>query len=158
MADTEITSGRKQLGAVALGFLVLGGIGLGFYVFIAALIDKLNVINSDLGKAMVAGSVTLFAAIVTVVLGKIWETRAKIQADVRDRKIPVYEKQINTFFQVLLASKLGEKPLEGVELQKAFLEFTQKLIVWGGPAVIRAWSEFRTQIERRDGFRGTRAF
>lgn len=143
MADAEITPLRKQLASLVIGVVLLSILGLGVYFFVSALLTKLNALSSDLAKAIVAGAVTLFAAIVTVVLGKIWEQRTKIQADLRERKIPVYEQQIATFFQVLFAQKQGKAAPSEQEIQKAFLEFTQKLIVWGGPEVIRAWSDFR---------------
>ena len=127
------------VGAVVVLAVLVGGL----YFFVAAVLDKLNSLNSDLGKAIVAGAVTLFAAVVTVVGGKIWEQRVKIQQDVREKRLPVYEKQIETFFSVLFAEKAGnEKPSEQ-DIQKAFMAFTEKLIVWGSPEVIKAWSAFR---------------
>ncbi|MDZ7616964.1 MAG: hypothetical protein U1E05_08170 [Patescibacteria group bacterium] len=126
---------------VALGVVAL--LGLGVYFFIAAVIDKLNALNSDLGKAIVAGAVTVAAAIITLVVGKVWEQRVKIQQEVREKKVPVYEKQIETFFAVMFAQKTGAKAASPEELQKAFLAFTEKLIIWGSPEVIKAWSAFR---------------
>src|SRR3990167_3821002 len=83
--------------------------GIGLFYFIAGLIDKLNSLNSELSKAMITGGVTIFAAIVTLVIGKIWEQKMKIQQDVREKKIPVYEKQIETFFEVMFHQKYGPK-------------------------------------------------
>ncbi len=133
---------KPQPGLVG-ALVVLAILAGGLYFFVAAVLDKLNSLNSDLGKAIVAGAVTLFAAVVTLVGGKIWEQRVKIQQDVREKRLPVYEKQIETFFSVLFAEKIGnEKPSEQ-DIQKAFLAFTEKLIVWGSPEVIQAWSAFR---------------
>ena len=85
MADAEVTPIWKQLASLTIGVVLLGILGLGVYFFVSALLTKLNAVSSDLAKAIVAGAVTAFAAIVTVVLGKIWEQRTKIQADLRDR-------------------------------------------------------------------------
>jgi hypothetical protein len=97
---------KPQYGLV-VSLAIVALLGLGVYYFIAAVIDKLNAVNSDLGKAIVTGAVTVAAAIVTLVVGKVWEQRVKIQQEVREKKIPVYEKQIETFFAVMFAQKTG---------------------------------------------------
>ena len=129
--------------ALPVSLVVVAVLGLGVYWFISALIEKLNAVNSDLGKAIIAGAVTLSVALVSVVVGKVWEQRLKLQQDVREKKVPVYEKQIETFFSVLFAPKEGENKVSEEELKKAFQGFTEKLIIWGGPEVIQAWSAFR---------------
>lgn len=129
--------------SLVIALAVVGLLGLGVYYFLVAVIDKLNAVNSDLGKAVVAGAVAVAAAIVTQVVGKVWEQRVKIQQEVREKKVPVYEKQIETFFAVMFAQKAGGTPPSQEDLQKAFMAFTEKLIIWGGPGVIRAWSAFR---------------
>ncbi|MBJ7297130.1 MAG: hypothetical protein JHC73_12620 [Dolichospermum sp.] len=126
---------------VSLVTVILLGIGL--YYFISALIDKLNSINSDLGKAIITGGVTVSIAVLTLVIGKLWEQQVKIQQDIREKKIPVYEKQIEIFFSLIFAGKNGDNQPTQEELGKAFQLFTEKLIIWGSPEVIQAWSEFK---------------
>ncbi|MBD2665728.1 hypothetical protein [Richelia sinica] len=118
-------------------------LGMGLYWFISALIDKLNSIDSDLGKAIITGGVTVSIAVLTLVIGKLWEQQVKIQQDIREKKIPVYEKQIEIFFSLIFAEKNGDDKPTQEELRKAFQLFTEKLIIWGSPEVIQAWSEFK---------------
>lgn len=133
---------KPQYGLV-VSLIIVALLGVGLYFFISAILDKLNALNSDLGKAIIAGAVTVAAAIVTLVVGKVWEQKVKIQQEIREKKIPVYEKQIETFFAVMFAEKITGQATSQEDIQKAFLIFTEKLIIWGSPDVIRAWSSFR---------------
>ena len=134
---------KQQPVSIFISLLVVGLLGLGVYWLITALFDKLNSVDSDLGKALVTGGATVSIAVVSLVFGKLWEQKVKIQQDIREKKIPVYEKQIAIFFSILFAGKYGEqKPTEN-ELGKAFQDFTEKLIIWGGAEVIQAWLAFR---------------
>ena len=45
---------------------------------------------------------------------------------------------------MLFAKKLGEKPASEKEMMKAFAELSESLVIWGGPAVIKAWETFQT--------------
>ena len=114
-----------------------------FYLFIAALLDKFNSIGSDLAKAMVAALIGAPVAAFAIVLGKIWELKIKIRQEIRDKKIPLYEKQIGLFFQVFFAEKLGKPRLEDKEMLAVFADFSEKLMIWGDPEVIKAWERFR---------------
>jgi hypothetical protein len=135
-------SNKPQAG-IWIGLLVLLVIGVGFYFFIVALIKLLSSTNSDLAKALIAGAVTITVTVLTVVIGKAWEQRVAIRQDIRAKKVPVYEEQIRAFFAAMFAHKSGDDKSKQEELAKAFMAFTEKLIVWGSPEVIKAWSEFR---------------
>lgn len=134
---------KQQPVSIFVSLLVVGLLGLGIYWLTSALFDKLGSIDSDLGKAIVTGGVTVSIAVISLVIGKLWEQKVKIQQDIREKKIPVYEKQIATFFSVLFAEKHGEKKLTENELGKAFQDFTEKLIIWGSPEVIQTWLAFK---------------
>jgi hypothetical protein len=137
---------RSQIQSVAIGIATVFGLGFGAYLFIVAVIDKLNSVSGDLSKALIAGGIAICTAVATLVLGKIWERKLQIQQHIRERKIPVYEEQIRTFFGVLFESKF-KKPDDTNDpeaLAKAFVAFSEKLVIWGGPDVIKAWCEFRS--------------
>ena len=134
---------RQQLKSVVVPLLVIALLFILLYLFIAALIDKLNSVNSDVSKAIIAGAATIIVAVVSLVLGKVWEQKIKIKQEVREKKIPVYEQQIETYFSTMFAEKCGDPKPTDQEIMKAIKTFTEKLIIWGGPNVIKAWSEFR---------------
>lgn len=129
--------------AFLLGLAILVGLGYGFYWLLARILDHLSNITSDSGKAMVAAGTTIFGSVVTLVFGKAWEQRVKIQEEVRQRKLPVYEEQIKLLFSMMFSSREGSSPLTPQEIIRTHRAFTEKIIVWGGPGVIKAWTDFR---------------
>jgi hypothetical protein len=125
-----------QVLASVLVFLF--ALGWGVYLFVAALLDKLSSVQSELAKALIAASATVLAAVIALVAGKIWEQRLKIRDEIRAKKIPIYEKHIATFFDILY-SKQQKK-----EHEVAFKLFAEKMITWGSSDVIKAWNRFRS--------------
>jgi hypothetical protein len=134
---------KQQPVNVFISLLVVGLLGLGVYWLITALFDKLNSVDSDIGKALVTGGATVSIAVVSLVFGKLWEQKVKIEQDIREKKIPVYEKQIAIFFSIFFAEKNGEKKPTENELGKAFQDFSEKIIIWGSAEVIQAWLAFK---------------
>ncbi len=128
---------------IFISLLVVFLLGIGLYLLITAFIDKLNSVGSDLSKAIITGGVTVSVAVFSLVIGKLWEQQVQIQQNLREKKIPVYEKQIEIFFSAMFAEKYGDKKLTKEEIAKAFNKFTEKLIIWGSAEVIKAWSDFR---------------
>jgi hypothetical protein len=128
---------------VFIGIVALCAILLALYFFLAALLDKLNEINSDLIKTLVGATIAAVGAAITIVLGKAWELKTKIKQEIREKKIPIYEEQLHTIFKVLFDDKIGRTKLSEKELLEKFAEFSEKLVIWGSPTTIRAWNEFR---------------
>ena len=136
-------------------------LGWGVYLFVAALLDKLSSVQSELAKAIIAASATVLAAVIALVAGKIWEQRLKIRDEIRAKKIPIYEKHIATFFRIFFAPKITGKQPDQKELVAAFAAFSEQMITWGSSDVIKAWNEFRSldhaatppkeQIDRLEG-------
>src|SRR5690606_51151 len=92
--------------------------------------------------AIVAGAFAVVAATVTLVIGKIWEQKIKLKQEVYAKKVPVYETQVSTLFEIVFAGKKGEE-LDQDKVVQMFADFTEKLMIWGGPEVIRCWQQFR---------------
>ncbi len=132
----------EQLRSTLLGLLVVVVVTCVCYFFLSAMIDKLNSVNSDLSKAIIAAFISVVGATVTIVAGKIYEQKIKIRQDAREKKIPIYEKQLSVILNMFLAEKLGERPPTQTELIRSFREFMESLFIWGGPEVIKAWQKF----------------
>jgi hypothetical protein len=134
---------RTAIQPIIVSLATIGLLGVGAYFLFAAFIDKLNSISGDLGKTLVTAAVTTLVAVLTLVLGKIWDTKIKITHDIREKKIPVYEDVLTLFFDVLMADKTGKpKPTEQ-EMLARFTDFTRRLTTWGSSEVIRTWIAFR---------------
>lgn len=126
--------------------LCLGGI----YWLFSAFVARLNEFNTDLGKAIVGGIVAIIVAIITSAFSKAWEQRNKRLQDVHEKKTPIYEEQMAVIFRILFASKLGGTQPTTDDVARSFMAFTEKLMIWGGPKVIKSWQEFRTFVPQND--------
>lgn len=133
----------QQLSAIAISLLTVAALGAGLYWFIAALIEKLASVSSDVSKAVIAGGAAVIGSVLTLVAGKLWEQRIKIRQELRAKKIPIYEQQVETLFDAMFAAKLGKPGQSQKKLEVAFVEFTEKLLIWGSSDVISSWQAFR---------------
>lgn len=116
----------------------------GLYWLFSAFVARLNEINTDLGKAIVGGIIAIIVAIVTSAFGKAWEQRNKRLQEVHEKKTPIYEEQIAVLFRIMFATKFEGSQPSAEDIAKSFMGFTEKLMIWGGPKVIKSWQEFRT--------------
>ncbi|MDB6175013.1 MAG: hypothetical protein JWL59_4324 [Chthoniobacteraceae bacterium] len=136
---------NSNIKGALLGIALLFLLGFGAYLFIAGIINKLNSVQSDLIKTLVTAMAAVIIAVITLVIGKLLEQQAKIRQELRDKKIPIYERQLSTIFRILFAEKLGQPTPLQEEILSAFSDFTRELIIWGSSDVIIAWQHFRTQ-------------
>jgi hypothetical protein len=154
------TRAPRPVLAVAFALIFLGIVGFGSYLALSALLRQLAGVTSDVGKGLVTAGATVFAAFLSLVIGKIWEQRVKINEDIRQKKMPVYEDLMALLFS-FFASEAAAKPTDE-ETHSAFRKFTQKIVIWGGPEAIKTWTAFRLHGwkagESREGFLKFEAF
>lgn len=125
------------------GVIIIGLLALIAYLFIKSILRLLIGIESDVVTAIVAASATILVSVFSLIVSKYLENKTRIKQEIRQKKIPVYEKQIDTFFNAMFSSKNSGKQFHDKQLQKEFVEFTKKLIIWGSEEVILEWYEFR---------------
>lgn len=133
-----------------LGILLLLGSLLsliyGLYFFVAKLWELFASLDPKLG----AGLVTAFAAVIvsvgSVVGTKYLEKKAEIRAQLREKKIPTYEKLMDFMFKMTIGERLNGKKLSANEKQVLLTEIVQELIVWGSDDMIHAFYNFRQGI------------
>jgi hypothetical protein len=77
---------REQVTSMLVGLLALAGVCLISYAFIAALLDKLGSLDSEVSKAIIGASLAVFGAALTLTLGKLWEQRISNQQHTRQKK------------------------------------------------------------------------
>lgn len=134
---------------------IASGALYGLYRLFNVFIIYLGTVNTDLGIAIVSLAGTAIVTVISIVLGKIWEQGVKIKEELRERKRPLYETFIQQWFVAMFA--MPEAPeQQGIQLVEAFRSFTPKLMVWGGPKVIKTWTEVRlhdwSSGSYKDGF------
>lgn len=129
--------------SLLLGFLTLLFFLVGTFLGLRTIWRLLTSAQAPLAAAVVAGSATILVSMLSVVVGKYLESRAKIREEHRQKKVPVYEELIQFLFRALFAQKLGREPLSDKEVIEFFSEFTPKLVIWGATEVVLAFGDFR---------------
>ena len=133
----------KSAAQVAVGFLLLGLIGWGSYLFIAALVSSLTSMQSNVAVAIVAAGGTIIVSVFSLVMSKRFEAMTVVRQELRREKTPIYKSIVGTLFKVQFAEKIGEKAPTEQELIKFFATVTEELIVWGSDEVVREFRAFR---------------
>lgn len=151
-APNPMSKTARHILSVFLGLLLLGGLACGLFVAVRATFQVLASINSSLAVAIIGASATVLVAVLSVVLGKIYEARSLIQKEHREKKIPVYEDLIAFVFRVLMGARTGRSPSEQ-EMIEFMMGFTQRVMVWGSDEVLTAWVKWRrlatSEVEMR---------
>lgn len=130
-----------------LGFALLGLMGWGIITSMRLYWKSVTSLQPDLASAIIAASATVIVAVFTIVIGKYYERKKEIESQQREKKIEVYEKFMEKWFNKLLEfSKNKDKktnPLDDDEFLQFLTEFTGKLILWGSDGVVKKYSSFR---------------
>lgn len=147
MSDVAQPAGKIQmlLGVFILCVLIAGvslTAWLG-YRFLAS-------IDSDISVAAIAAAATVLVSVLSIVLGKIYESRQVVEREIRENKIPIYEEFLSFMSRLLHGEKVGKKPTDE-EMLAFFIEFNQKMMVWGSDSVLSAWGEWRKTIAPMSG-------
>jgi hypothetical protein len=100
-------------------------------------------LQKEVAAALVAASATILVSVFSVTGAKYYERKRAIEQDLRQRKIPIYEDFIKFLFRLIGSEKIGDKPMTEKEMQEFFIEFTQKLMIWGSDEVVIQWSKYR---------------
>jgi len=132
----------RQWLAGVVGVVLLGALGYGLFVAVRAALKVLASLDSDIAVAIIAAAATAFVSVLSIVLGKAFESRAILRREHRERKIPVYEDLIKFMFRILMGSKTGEVPTEK-EMLEFMSDFNQRIMVWGADDVLAAWVRWR---------------
>jgi hypothetical protein len=103
-------------------------------------------LQKEVAAAILAALTAVTISILSLVLSKQYERRADIRKEHREKKVPIYEKSIKFWFEVLMADKAGRKPPSEQKIIQFLQDFTQELIVWGSDSVLKAFITFREAL------------
>jgi hypothetical protein len=129
---------------LAIGLVVLAAVALWFLVrFLWATFTGLQ---KEVAAALVAGSATILVSVISVIATRYYERKRIIDQQLRERKMPMYEKFIDFWMRYMLAENLGKPQATESELQDFIVDFTKELLVWGSDEVVSEWSRFRRTL------------
>lgn len=136
---------------VLLSIIVVAGLCIAVWYIAVTLWKVFFGLQKEVAAALVAASATILVSVFSVTGAKYYERKRTIEQELRQRKIPIYEDFIKFLFRLIGAEKLGCKPMNEKEMQEFFIEFTQKLMIWGSDEVVVKWSKYRRTLIKHSG-------
>ena len=133
---------------VALGFLLLAGILTLGYWAIATIWDALSG-SPAIGAGIAAATLTGALAIVSTFVTKHLDRNATIVSQLREKKVPVYEKVIQLVFSIAFAGKGGRTELSELEIIGLMADITEQLTIWGSDELLQEYHKFRMSSIRQ---------
>ncbi|MEC0126529.1 hypothetical protein [Paenibacillus pabuli] len=146
----------KQINSKAMtliSVIIITIILIGLILMVVSITKLFMSIEKELAAAIVATTGTILVSVFSVIYTKYLEKKRKIEQELRDKKLPMYELFVNYWFDLMYKKKLTGEPMTEQEMVAFFKEFTQGLLVWGSDGVISKWSDFRVKmVSNREGF------
>lgn len=138
-------SNTRRIVQALPSLVVLALIVWGLYAGAKGLIGVITEAESSVAAAFIAAAVAVVGSVISLAVGKAYETRAAIRNDLRQKKTPVYEDIVHTFlYDVMFAKMLGREPLAQPQLMDFFARVTEKLTIWGSDDVLSVYGKFKT--------------
>ena len=95
-----------------------------------------------------------FITILIASLGALITVAGNFNIQVRNeqkpKKVEIYDKVINLFFDSIFAQKLGQEPKTEEELVKSIHDMTPDSILWASDDVLNLYIKFRQMANRQD--------
>ncbi|EJL7023918.1 hypothetical protein O1B33_003594, partial [Vibrio cholerae] len=136
----------KKFFQIVFGLVSIAVLVWGTFELLRFIWKLFSTVEPALGAALVAASATVLVSVLSVLLSKKSESKALIASQLREKKVPVYEKIVNHIFLITFADKLGKQPPTEAENIQFFANTTTELIIWGSKDIVDAFGDFRFQI------------
>jgi hypothetical protein len=136
---------KKTFGFV-IALVALLTIVYGIYSGIALLLRLFTTLQKEVAVAIIAAMGTVLVSVFSLLAGKFIERKRVIDAEIRVKKIPMYESFVEFWMKVL--QKSDDQTAEDKDrfVQSFFVTFTQAVMVWGSDDVIVKWSRLRRKF------------
>ncbi len=128
---------------VILVLIALVGMGIGLFYLIKWLILVFSGIQKEVAAAIVATVGTILVSVISVTVGKYYERKPSIEQELREKKIPMYNRFVEFFINFMMSEKLTGKQMGEKDALAFFNKFTQEIMVWGSDEVVSLWSSYR---------------
>ncbi len=129
----------------AIGFLA--GVAAFLFWAVKSYFTYISAVPKELGAALVAGTVTVLVATLTVTIGRYFERKRELDALYREKKTEIYDAFLKKFFSVSeTGGSSSDEP--DPDLVDFLREFTRTLILWSGPNVINAFLNWKDHLAK----------
>ena len=132
--------------STALGFVLIAGIVYGGYRILSWIAGSIQDVDPSIVASLIAGTATVISS---VFIASYHSRRAKEKVAFeahREKKAEIYNEYMEMVIQLMRNTKAGKEG-EAVlpdNVEEFFYNFTAKVTVYGGPGVVKAYSEWRT--------------
>lgn len=133
--------------SIAFGFLLLALATYIIYEVFIWLSTSLKDVDPSVGAALIAGTATVISS-VFIASYNSRKAKEKSAFDAhREKKAETYNEFMDVVIQLMRNSKEGKKGDEVLpeNIEEFFYNFTSKIMVYGGPGVVKAYSNWRTE-------------
>jgi hypothetical protein len=118
------------------------------YRTISWLIGQWAQLPQPVAAAVATGAFTVLAATATVVAGKVYERRKDREALYRDKKVEIYDDFLRHLFALFNSQAKEDSPPQ--DFGAFIAQWNPKIILWGGPDVLKAYADWFRRIRRGD--------
>jgi hypothetical protein len=135
----------QRTAGVFFAVLVLCTTGFFLFYAITHTVNFLRSLDRPLVIAILAGSATILASIITVVTGKIIERKIEIEGHFRQRKFDQSYELLKLISD--LTGQQGDKVVVDDDIVRRLTEWHRNLILFAGPKTIRAYVQWFSNLK-----------
>lgn len=127
-----------------IGLAMFAFIIWGAYRVISYLSQIFTTLNPNIAIAVIAGSTTVVASTLAIVLARYFEAKKEREVAHRDKKVELYNEFLKKLFEIFAGSVEGRPKQE--ELVPFLREIQRKLVLWSGPNVIKSYATWHKEL------------
>jgi hypothetical protein len=121
------------------------------WLVFSTIVFLLVVVLAFLLPAEKVAAIAGFGAFAMFVLQKIYERTRELERQLRDRKVPVYEKLVRTYVDFILQRAEQNQSFSLRDINEFTREISPDFINWGSDEFIRTFAAFRRKYGKPDG-------
>lgn len=111
-------------------------------VWIGSGLINLLTAESDLLQAIITGIPAIIIAVVCFFIAKVQDRKAAEEAQLREKKAPVYEGILGVLYSAVRHS-VERDEIDKKNIEKELFEVMEKLTLWAPPEVVQEYYEFK---------------
>lgn len=138
--------------SMTFGFLLLAIAGYILYEVFSWLGGAIKDVNPSVGAALIAGTATVVSSVfIASYNSRKAKEKTAFEAH-REKKAETYNEFMEVVIQLMRNSKAGKEgdDILPENIEEFFYNFTSKIMVYGGPGVVKAYSNWRTASANGD--------
>ena len=130
-------------------FVLIGLFAYLMFMLVSWFLMTLKHVNPSLGSAIIAGAATVISSVfIASYNSRKAKERVAFEAN-KEKKAALYNEFMDIVVQLMRNTKAGKKGDEVLpdNVEEFFYDFTSKITVYGGPGVVKAYSQWRSASE-----------